>query len=393
MAHDAAHTSSRRTKWSVAALYGLVGGIVIAVLVMAFVWPAATSQPKNLPVGISGPAERVTAVEAALDEQDPAPFILVEVDSRDDAVSRIESRELYGAILLDGPEVLVATAAGPAATQALRGVATQLQSQISEAAQAAILAQLQQLGAALASGQPPSSPPSAGAAPEIPQVTVTDVVPLAESDPTGAGLAAASFPLTIGGMLGGILLSLVVVGAVRRLIGLLVFGVTAGVLAALVMQTWFGLLQGDWLLNAAALGLGMTATAAFITGMNAVFGRPGLGIAAIVTILIANPISAAASPWQFLPEPWGQIGQFFVPGAASNLIRSLSYFPDAATATQWTILLCWLVGGVVLTLIGHFRDQAALRVPADQLEPAPDAGADALARSAVRAGSAASQSA
>ena len=393
MAHDAAHSSSDRTKWPVAALYGLVGGIVIAVLVMAFVWPAATSQPKNLPVGISGPAERVAAVEAALDAQDPAPFTLVDVDSRDDAVSQIKSRELYGAILLGGPEVLVATAAGPAATQALRGVAAQLQAQISETAQAALLAQLQQLGAALASGQPPASPPPASAAPEIPQVTVTDVVPLAGSDPTGAGLAAASFPLTIGGMLGGILLSLLVAGAVRRLIGLLVFGVTAGVLAALVMQTWFGLLQGDWLLNATALGLGMTATAAFITGMNAVFGRPGLGIAAIVTILIANPISAAAAPWQFLPEPWGQIGQFFVPGAASNLIRSLSYFPDAATAMQWTILACWLIGGVVLTLIGHYRDQADLRVPADQLDPAPDAGAEATDRSAVRAGSAASQSA
>ena len=81
----------------------------------------------------------------------------------------------------------------------------------------------------------------------------------------------------------------------------------------------------------------------------------------------------------------------FVPGAASNLVRSLSYFPDAATAMQWTILVCWLIGGVVLTLIGHFRDQADLRVPADQLEPAPDAGAEAPGRSAVGAGSAASQ--
>ena len=194
MAHDAEH-SSARTKWSVAALYGLVGGIVIAVLVMAFVWPAATSQPQNLPVGISGPAERVAALEAALAAQDPAPFTLVDVDSRDDAVSQIESRELYGAILLDEPEVLVATAASPVSAQALRGVATQLQAQITETAQAALLAQLQQLGAALASGQPPASPPSSGAAPEIPQVTVTDVVPLAGSDPTGAGLAAASFPL------------------------------------------------------------------------------------------------------------------------------------------------------------------------------------------------------
>ena len=203
-------------------------------------------------------------------------------------------------------------------------------------------------------------------------MTVTDVVPLADSDPTGAGLASASFPLTIGGMLGGILLSLLVAGAVRRLVGLLVFGVAAGALAALVMQTWFGLLQGDWLLNAAALGLGMTATAAFITGMNAVFGRPGLGIGAIVTILIANPIAGATAPWQFLPEPWGLIGQYFVPGAASNLLRSLSYFPEAPTAMQWTILACWTVGGILLTLIGHFRDQADLRVPADQLEAAPN---------------------
>ncbi|SFS14984.1 hypothetical protein SAMN04487846_3020 [Microbacterium sp. cf046] len=373
MAHDASPSPSGRTKWSVAALYGLVGGLVIAVLVMAFVWPAATSKPQNLPIGISGPADRVAALEAALEEQDPAPFTLVAVDSRDDAVTQIESRALYGAILLDGPEVLVATAASPIAAQALRGVATQLQSQITETVQAALIAQLQQLGAALASGQPPATPPSAGGAPEIPQVTVTDVVPLADSDPTGAGLAAAAFPLTIGGMLGGILLSLLVAGAVRRLVGLLVFGVAAGVFAALVMQTWFGLLQGDWLLNAAALGLGMTATAAFIIGMNAVLGRAGLGIAAIITILLANPIAGAAAPWQFLPVPWGQIGQFFVPGAASNLIRSLSYFPDAPTAMQWTILACWLAGGVLLTLIGHYRDQADLPVPADQLEPVPDA--------------------
>ncbi|MGH7291730.1 MAG: hypothetical protein ACREJT_11000, partial [Myxococcota bacterium] len=174
----------------------------------------------------------------------------------------------------------------------------------------------------------------------------------------------------------GILLSQLVVGAVRRLIGLAVFTVAAGALAALVMQTWFGLLQGDWLLNAAALGLGMGATAAFITGMNAVIGRAGLAIAAIVTVLFANPISGAAVPWQFLPEPWGAIGQFFVPGAASNLIRSLSYFPDAPTAIQWTILACWAAGGVVLTLVGHFRDQADMRVPADQLEAAPAGHSD-----------------
>ena len=82
----------------------------------------------------------------------------------------------------------------------------------------------------------------------------------------------------------------------------------------------------------------MTATAAFIIGMNAVFGRAGS--ASRRSSPCSSPIrsSAAAVPVQFLPEPWGQIGQYFVPGAASNLLRSLSYFPDAATAMQWAIL-------------------------------------------------------
>ena len=218
---------------------------------------------------------------------------------------------------------------------------------------------------------------------------MTDVVPLADSDPTGAGLASASFPLAIGGMLGGILLSLLVAGAVRRLVGLLVFGVAAGALAALVMQTWFGLLQGDWLLNAAALGLGMMATAAFITGMNAVFGRPGPGHRCDRHDPHRQPDRAARPcPGSSSPEPWGLIGQYFVPGAASNLLRSLSYFPAAPTAMQWTILACWTAGGILLTLIGHYRDQADLRVPADQLEEA-----SAAPEAQVPAGSAAIQSA
>jgi hypothetical protein len=356
-----------RTRWRFAVVFGLLGSLLVAVLVTAFIWPAATSSPKNLPVGISGPADRVAAVTKVLDEQDPSPIALVDVSSRDDAIDRIQHREIYGAILLDGPEVLIATGASPAAAQALRGVATELQSQIDATVQAALVAQLKAIGQAIASGQPPALP-EGGAPTETPKVTLTDVVPLADSDPTGAGIAAAAFPLTLGGMLGGILLSLLVAGAVRRLVGLAVFGVAAGALSALVLQTWFGLLQGEWLLNAAALGLGMTATAAFIIGMNAVFGRVGLGIAAVITVLFANPLSAAAVPVQFLPEPWGQIGQWFVPGAASNLLRSLSYFPDAATAVQWSVLLGWTALGVVLTLVDHHRDQPDMKVPDESLE-------------------------
>jgi hypothetical protein len=376
MSAHAGSAAALPTRWGFAAVYGLIGSVVVAIIVMAFVWPAATSQAQNLPVGISGPSDAVTAVEDVLAEQDPAPFVLEAVDDRDDAVSRVESRELYGAILLgDEPEVLIATAAGPVAAQALRGVAMQLQSQIDERAKTALSEQLSSIMQALQSGQRPSLPEGVtpGAAPQIPKVTVTDVVPLTEGDPTGAGLAASVFPLVLAGMLGGILLTLRVQGVVRRLVGLLVFGVAAGALITLVMQTWFGLLPGDWLLNAAVIALGVSATSALIIGLAAVMGPAGIGVGVIITMFIANPIAGAAAPPQFLPEPWGAIGQFFVPGASATLLRSVTYFPDAATAVPWITLSAWLLGGVVLALVGHHRTRAELTPPEEQLERADPA--------------------
>ncbi|MHC2998597.1 hypothetical protein [Microbacterium sp. HJ5] len=362
-----------RTTWTVASLLGLAGAAVVAIIVMAFVWPAATSQPQNLPVGISGPVEAVAVVEDKLAEQDPVPFALQSVGSRDEAVSLIETRGIYGAILLgDQPEVLIATAASPVAAAALRGVATQLQSQIDTAAKSALTDQLSTIIGALKSGQRPQLPDGAAGTPEIPTVTVTDVVPLADGDLTGAGVAASVFPLVLGGMLGGILVTLLVQGVVRRLLGLVVFGIAAGALITLVMQTWFGVLTGDWLLNAAVIGLGVSATAALIIGLAAVMGPPGIAVGAVLTMFIANPIASAAQPMQFLPEPWGAVGQFFVPGASATLLRSVMYFPDAATATQWIVLATWLVGGVVLALVGHHREAAELTPSAGRLE-APDA--------------------
>ncbi|WP_243077158.1 hypothetical protein [Microbacterium sp. SS28] len=370
------HTSEvtpRPTKWGFAALFGVLGALIVAIVVMAFVWPTATAQAQNLPVGISGPAQAVSAIEDVLAEQDPSPLALEAVDSRADAVQRIEQREIYGAILLgDQPEVLVASAASPAAAQALRAIATQLQTKIDDTAQEALTAQLTGIVGALQAGQMPQLPEgAAGGIPQVPTVTVTDVVPLADGDHTGAGIGASLFPLVLGGMLAGILLTLLVQGVVRRLVGLIVFGVAAGVLIVLVMQMWFGILAGDWLLNAAVVATSVTATGAFVIGMSALIGPRGIGVAAAITMLIANPLAAAAIPVQFLPEPWGAVGQWFVPGASANLLRSTSYFPDAPTTAQWLVLAAWIVGGVILALIGHRRNAAEIAPAPEQLEHEP----------------------
>ena len=334
-------TVAPRTGWPRAVVIGILGSIVVGIVVLAFLWPAKMSTPQHLPVSISGPVETASMLESGLAENAPDTFDFVQADDRDDAVTQIEQRETYGAIILadapgDAPEVLTAPAGSAVATQMLGQVATQLQAQLTQAITAA------------------------GGDPTTAVVTVTPIVPLADSDPTGTGLAAASFPLTIGGMLGGVLIALGVAGAMRRLVALAGFGAGVGLVLTLILHTWFEYIPGDFWLNALAISLSITATAAFIVGCSSLLGRAGIGVAVVLTMFVGNPLSAAAAPWQFLPEPWGIIGQFFVPGAANSLIRTVSYFPDADASAQWWILVGWLALGLILTVAGHYRSRAAV---------------------------------
>ena len=117
------------------------------------------------------------------------------------------------------------------------------------------------------------------------------------------------------------------------------------------------------------------AIAAPITGVVALIGRAGLAVGPIVMMLFANPISGAAMPREFLPGAWGQIGQWFPPGAAANLLRDVSYFPQADASFSWLVLGAWTVGGLFLSVLGHFRTAGGaesddLAAHEDDAEPA-----------------------
>src|SRR5438270_10771230 len=97
-----AGSASPHTRWRFAVLFGIAGSLVVGLVVLAFVWPAATAEPRNLPVGIAGPSAQVSAVEQRFAQQDPDPILFVKVASRADAVQRLRARELVGAALLGG---------------------------------------------------------------------------------------------------------------------------------------------------------------------------------------------------------------------------------------------------------------------------------------------------
>lgn len=350
-----------RSSWIKVISTSLLASLIVALVILAFTWPTKTMEAKNLPVSIAGPEATVSQFEQSLKDRGIETFELKQASSREEAEQQIRQRETYGAIIFTegaAPEVLTAPAANAAATQMLNGVATQLNAQIQ---QKALTAKTEALTQAVQAG----GEQGAQAAAQLEQmkaqaeqasamtVKATAVVPLSESDSSGTGLTIAAFPLVIGGILGGVLSLNLIKGTWRRFATATLYAVIAGALTALILSTWFGFIPGDFATLWAAFAATYLATASFMIGMGALLvPAAGLGLGVVVTMFIGNPISGASMPSVFLPGAWGQIGQMLVPGASSTLLRSIAYFPEAATSSQWLVLGSWMAVGLLAGVIG-----------------------------------------
>ena len=354
-------SAPERSSWLKVIATSVLASLLVALVVLAFTWPTKTMEAKNLPVSIAGPEVTVSQFEQSLKDQGIETFDLKQASSREEAEQQIKQRETYGAIIFTegaAPEVLTAPAANTAATQILNGVATQLNAQIQQKALAAkteALTQAVQAGGeqgAQAAAQLEQMKVQAEQASAM-EVKTTAVVPLSDSDTSGSGIAIAAFPLVMGGTIGGVLSLTLIKGTWRRFATATLYAVIAGALTALILSTWFGFIPGDFATLWAAFGATYLATASFMIGLGALLvPAAGLGLGAVVTMFIGNPISGASMPSVFLPGAWGQIGQMMVPGASSTLLRSIAYFPEAATSGQWLVLGSWIAFGLLTGVIG-----------------------------------------
>ncbi|WP_187361432.1 ABC transporter permease [Phytoactinopolyspora mesophila] len=316
------------TSWHTAIRIGIGLSLLVGVLITAFAWPAANTEPRDVPLAVAGPPEAVAQVEQQLNAAVPDGFDLEPVADAAEAQGLIEDREVYGAIVLtpDGPpHVLTASAASPAVAQVVQAIAAQMT----------------------------SGPEGA------PQAPIEDVVPLPDDDPRGAGFSAAALPMVMGGMIVGIALSFAVAGVWRRVAGGAIAAIGGGLVAALVVQPWLGTLEGNYLANASVIALTIAAIAFTLIGLNALIGPAGIGLGAAVIFLLGNPLSGVTSAPEMLPTGWGALGQLLPPGAGGNLLRSTSFFDGAAAGGPVLVLSTWIVLGVALAAIGHARRPAA----------------------------------
>lgn len=316
------------TAWVRALVPGLGLALVIGILVTAFAWPAANTEPRNVPIGIVAPPEVVTRTEQRLTGFD------LEATSDETAARRlIQNRDAYGAILFDEtepPRVLTASAASPAVTQILQNVATQL-------------------------GRDANAQPA---------MAIEDVAPFPESDPRGAGFTAAMLPMVMGGILSGIAISYAVAGIWRRIASSGIAAIGAGLTVALVVQTWLGSLDGSYWANAGVIALTIAAISISLVGLHAVIGLPGIGLGALIVFLLGNPMSGVTTAPEMLPSGWGTLGQLLPPGAGAALLRSTAFFDGAAAGGPLLVLLGWLTLGALLAVAGWWYRPASQDAPA-----------------------------
>jgi hypothetical protein len=314
----------RRPSPAALALVIAVGVVALqALLVPLFSAPAASLEPRDLPVIVAGPAPAADGLASQLESARPGAF---EITRRADAAAAdqaLRDRDAYAAFVV-GPDGLALHTA-PAASPTVATLLTQASAQLN-------------------GGQP---------------VRTVEVVPLDPDDPRGTGFAAGFLPLAITSLLAGAAIFFTTRGRGPRLAGLLGYAVLAGLGSAAVLQFWLGVIPGTYLLNAAAIGLATLAIAASITGLAAMVGEAGIALGAVVVFLVGNALSGVAAAPQLLPQPWGEVGQWLPIGAGGTLLRSTAFFDGAgATPAVW-ILAAYAIVGLVLVALGRARTAPA----------------------------------
>ncbi|MBM7053280.1 ABC transporter permease [Streptomyces durocortorensis] len=305
--------------------------LMVTLALWAFAWPAARIAPRDLPVGVAGAAPAAQQLEQRFEQRGGA-FEVHRYDDEAAARTAIEDRVVYGAVVAtpQGPHLLTASAASPVVSQLLREAVT----------------------ASVPKGTP---------------VEVTDVVAAPPGDPRGSALGASVLPLALAGMAAGAVVTLTGLRGARGALTLLAAAALVGLAATAVTHSWLGVIAGDWWTEAGALALTVLAIGSAVAGLGALFGSRGIGLGALLMVLLGNSFSGVTSAPQLLPEPVGAIGQWLPPGAGGSLLRSVAFFDgSAAGGAVWTLSL-WSALGLAAVLLARRAPK-----PAEPTPPPPD---------------------
>lgn len=304
-------------------LAGVAVGLTAALVAIAlcFGLPATSGGAHDLDIGIVGSTAAVQQIEANVEHAAPGDYAFTRYDSEVALRDAIKQRDALGGIVAGpaGPNVLIASAAGTPVAQSLRGLA---------------------FGMAKSTGH---------------EVPVEDVVPYSDDDPLGSGITSASLPLIFAGILPAFALAHLFRRRDLRIGGAIIVSMLAGLAFAWLFKYGYGTVDGSYWELAGGLALGMAAISLPALGLEAMFGALGLAATSATMVLIGNPLSGLTSAPEWLPAPWGAIGQLLPPGATGTVLRSTGFFDGNGALPGLLVLAGWAVIGAVLCRVASRR--------------------------------------
>jgi hypothetical protein len=296
----------------------LIGAGLVAIMTLfiaAYSGAFSDPQPHHIPVAVEAPG-------AVTHELTPSAALDVQRAGSDDAVRHlIADRSVYGGLIIRPEKSLhleIASGAGHSVAIALTAAAT-------------ALARNLQLS-----------------------LTVTDVAPLSDHDPSGSVEFYAIVFLSVAACFGAVLLSQVIGGVhtVRdALRNLTCFVLYAAILAAAfvaVTDAGFGALVGHagWLfLILWAYG---AAVSIAIAGLVTVLGRPIALTVVVLIVLLGNTSCGGPVGRPLLDAPFSTLTPVVPQGAGLDLLRGGLYFHGDGVGSGAVTLAVWCGIGVLL---------------------------------------------
>lgn len=287
--------------------------VVICLMLWAFLAPSFAAGPSGVPIAIAGPEPVKEKLMSQMEQQEEHPD-LISVDAPEEAKEMVEQREAVGAVVVGAGEATVykASGNGNAYAQMLDGMAKRME--------------------------------TTGA-----KVVVEDLAPVTNEDPQSTGIALLGLPLAFGGIISAVLSTFLFRGHKwMKLLALTGIAALGAVAVVWMLHGVYGTFGGNIFLEWLGIALGILATSAMTAGLAALIGMAGIGIGAVLTIFVANPLSGLATgPW-LLPAGWSTLGQLMPIGSTGFLMRSIAYFDGSGAARAWYTLLAWVIIGVIM---------------------------------------------
>ena len=291
---------------------------LLIVMLLCFLTPSLNSGAKDLPLAIAGPPQATNRITSALEAKAPGSFETTTYEQPDQARQAVKDRRAVGAIAVgaNGITVMTASGAGTPYVQLLKGIGAGLE----------------------ATGQ---------------HVTYEDLAPMTNEDPTGVTITSLALPLAFGGNVSAVLLiTLLRKSPWLRMLGATLMSLASGLAITALLQFGFHTIDGGFWMTTGALTLGIAAISLTVIGAKDLLGYAGLGLGGFLILFISNPLSGIATGPQWLPAPWGEIGQLMPIGAAGTAMRSAVFFNGAGAGQAVIVLTCWALAGLVMSALG-----------------------------------------